>query len=108
MIKRSDLIKIFEKHYLKMFYSKFDLPKKDFKINIIQVDAMPTIKGDYTNYKSKWRPIEDSHPISAKLIKLYENLSKPIVPIYQPKRIQEFDYNNLDIDIEEIGDDTCV
>jgi hypothetical protein len=104
IITRKSLIAEFGKHYLTLFYSKFDVPHADFQINIIQIDGKPKINGEYTDYRYRIRAIDNAAPVAAKLIDLFSDLDVPVVKAYVPRTIQEFDYANMEI---EIGDDDC-
>jgi hypothetical protein len=104
IITRKSLIAEFGKHYLTLFYSKFDILHDDFQINIIQIDGKPKINGEYADYKYRIRAIDNAAPVAAKLIDLFSVLDVPVVKAYAPRTIQEFDYENMEI---EIGDDDC-
>jgi hypothetical protein len=101
---RKSLIAEFGKHYLTLFYSKFDILHDDFQINIIQIDGKPKINGEYTDYKYRIRAIDDAAPVAAKLIDLFSELDVPVVKAYVPKTTIDFDYANIEI---EIGDEDC-
>jgi hypothetical protein len=106
-IERSELISPdwFGKHYLALFYSKFDVMKKDFKINIIHGNAMPKIRGEYTDYTYTWRAIDDSVSVITKLVSTYAALPNPVVPVYKPKNIEETDYTDFEL---KLGCEDCL
>ena len=78
--------------------------KKDFKTNIIKVDAKPKIRGEYTDYTYSWRAIDDSVSVITKLVSTYAALTKPVVPVYKPKNIEETDYTDFEL---KIGGESC-
>jgi hypothetical protein len=97
IINRDTLIKIFKKHYLSLFYSKFDPLKKDFKVNIITVDATPILKpgSEYANYKCRFKPFDNANPVAMKLVAKFAELEPPVVKKYAPKTTIDFDYGSL-------------
>jgi hypothetical protein len=97
MIKRPELTQVFGLHYLALFYSQYSVIKVDFKLNIASIDATPTVRGDYANYGYRFKPIDDTQPISAKFAKTYASLEPPVVQAFQPKRYADIDYSKMDI-----------
>jgi hypothetical protein len=98
LIKRDALIKLFEEHYLSLFYSKFNLLKTDFQINVVSVDAKSKIRGEYVDYSYRFKPFADNAPIAVKLVEAYRDLEDPAIKRKEQVTADEFDYGTISPD----------
>jgi hypothetical protein len=72
-------------------------PKRTSKSIYVKSMLNQDSKGEYLNYKSKFRAIADDKPVSQQLVCDYDDLAVPVVPAFTSNRIEEINYDGDDI-----------